>query len=114
MIAGIRNSNFRPHSTLVALGDYCPKRPCSDLGCSDLGGDSRPPNGRSSGKETTMGNSKPRLRGRPVKQPLPDPISDTPENIAKAILATAAKEAERVEARPGARVLGKASGTRDK
>ena len=34
----------------------------------------------------------PKPRGRPVKYPLPDPIPDTPENIAKAILATPPKK----------------------
>ncbi len=33
-----------------------------------------------------------RVRGRPVKYPLPAPIPDTPENIAKAILATPPKK----------------------
>ena len=30
----------------------------------------------------------PRPRGRPVKNPLPPPIPDTPENIARAILSS--------------------------
>lgn len=34
-----------------------------------------------------MSDSK-RPRGRPVKYPLPDPIPDTPENIARALLTT--------------------------
>ena len=29
-----------------------------------------------------------RPRGRPVKHPMPEPIPDTPENIARAVLAT--------------------------
>lgn len=28
-----------------------------------------------------------RARGRPVEKPMPDPIPDTPENIARAIMA---------------------------
>ena len=33
-------------------------------------------------------------RGRPVKRPMPEPIPDTPENIAKAVLATPPKAAD--------------------
>ncbi len=36
--------------------------------------------------------SEKRPRGRPVEYPYPDPIPDTPENIAKAILATPPKK----------------------
>ena len=36
-----------------------------------------------------MTDEKPkRPRGRPVKHPMPEPIPDTPENIARAVLAT--------------------------
>lgn len=31
-------------------------------------------------------------RGRPVEYPLPDPIPDSPENIARALLATPPKK----------------------
>lgn len=31
-------------------------------------------------------------RGRPVKYPLPEPIPDTPENIARVLLATPPKK----------------------
>lgn len=33
-------------------------------------------------------------RGRPVKYPLPEPIPDSPENIARAILATPPRKRE--------------------
>jgi hypothetical protein len=33
-------------------------------------------------------------RGRPVKYPLPEPIPDSPENIANAILSTPPKKRE--------------------
>ena len=32
-----------------------------------------------------------RLRGRPVEEPLPAPIPDTPENMARALLSTPPK-----------------------
>ena len=37
-----------------------------------------------------MGNTpdKPRTAGRPTKHPLPEPIPDTPENIAAALMNT--------------------------
>ena len=34
----------------------------------------------------------PKLRGRPVKKPMPEPIPDTPENIARALLTTPPKK----------------------
>lgn len=34
---------------------------------------------------------KPAARGRPVKYPMPKPINDTPENVARAILNTKPK-----------------------
>ena len=34
---------------------------------------------------------KPALRGRPVKNTMPEPIPDTPENIARALLTTPPK-----------------------
>ncbi len=39
---------------------------------------------------TTKKSVKP--RGRPVEYPLPEPIPDSPENIARALLATAPKK----------------------
>ena len=33
-----------------------------------------------------------RRRGRPVEKPLPDPIPDTPENVARALVTTPPKE----------------------
>lgn len=33
-----------------------------------------------------------RRRGRPVEKPLPDPIPDTPENVARALLTTPPKD----------------------
>ena len=35
---------------------------------------------------------KPRPRGRPVKNKMPEPIPDTPENIARALLTTPPKK----------------------
>lgn len=39
-----------------------------------------------------MKNEKPRFPDRPVEYPMPEPIPDTPENIAKAILTTLPKK----------------------
>ena len=39
-----------------------------------------------------MTNDKPKPRGRPVEYPLPAPIPDSPENIARALLATPPKK----------------------
>ena len=33
-----------------------------------------------------------RGRGRPVEKPLPDPIPDTPENVARALVSTPPKD----------------------
>ena len=33
-----------------------------------------------------MKPAKKRLRGRPVEKPMPEPIPDTPENVAKALV----------------------------
>ena len=35
---------------------------------------------------------KTRGRGRPVEKPLPDPIPDTPENVARALVTTPPKD----------------------
>ena len=40
----------------------------------------------------TQDESTRRGRGRPVEKPMPDPIPDTPENIAKAIMQGPPKE----------------------
>jgi hypothetical protein len=40
----------------------------------------------------TQNESTRRGRGRPVEKPMPDPIPDTPENIAKAIMQGPPKE----------------------
>ena len=37
------------------------------------------------------GDKKPTLRGRPVEKPMPAPIPDTPENVARALLTTPPK-----------------------
>ena len=34
----------------------------------------------------------PKLRGRPIKNTMPEPIPDTPENIARALLTTPPKK----------------------
>ena len=34
----------------------------------------------------TKGDKKPAPRGRPIEKPMPEPIPDTPENIARAIM----------------------------
>ena len=39
----------------------------------------------------TQGETPRRGRGRPVEKPLPDPIPDTPENVARALLTTPPK-----------------------
>ena len=39
----------------------------------------------------TKRESAPRGRGRPVEKPMPDPIPDTPENVARALLSTPPK-----------------------
>ena len=44
-----------------------------------------------------MKQSKPKKRGRPVKHAMPDPIPDTAENIAKAILTTPPKKSDEWE-----------------
>ena len=36
--------------------------------------------------------TKKRSRGRPVEKPLPAPISDTPENVARALVSTPPKD----------------------
>ena len=36
--------------------------------------------------------NKPRKRGRPVEKPLPAPIPDTPENVARALVSTPPKD----------------------
>lgn len=36
--------------------------------------------------------AKKRSRGRPVEKPLPDPIPDTPENVARALVTTPPKD----------------------
>ena len=36
--------------------------------------------------------TKPRRRGRPVEKPLPEPIPDTPENVARALVNTPPKD----------------------
>ena len=36
----------------------------------------------------TQGESVTRGRGRPVEKPMPDPIPDTPENVAHALVST--------------------------
>ena len=38
------------------------------------------------------GVNKKRTRGRPVEKPMPEPIPDTPENIARALLTTPPKK----------------------
>ena len=40
---------------------------------------------------TTTAKPERRKRGRPVEKPLPPPIPDTPENIARAVLSTPPK-----------------------
>ena len=37
-------------------------------------------------------STKKRGRGRPVEKPLPEPIPDTPENVARALLTTPPKD----------------------
>ena len=37
-------------------------------------------------------DEKPTPRGRPVEKPLPEPIPDTPENVARALLTTPPKD----------------------
>ena len=46
-----------------------------------------------SGRTEAMSDDekKPAVRGRPVKYPMPKPINDTPENVARAILNTKPK-----------------------
>ena len=34
----------------------------------------------------TQAESTPRTQGRPVEKPMPDPIPDTPENVARALI----------------------------
>jgi len=36
--------------------------------------------------------SQPKRRGRPIEKPMAEPIPDTPENIARAVLGTAPKK----------------------
>ena len=40
----------------------------------------------------TQDTSEKRRRGRPVEKPLPDPIPDTPENVALALVTTPPKD----------------------
>ena len=39
----------------------------------------------------TQDKAAPRGRGRPVEKPMPEPIPDTPENVARALLTTPPK-----------------------
>ena len=36
--------------------------------------------------------TKPRSRGRPIEKPMPAPIPDTPENVARALVTTPPKD----------------------
>ena len=40
----------------------------------------------------TKDEEKSALRGRPIEKPMPEPIPDTPENIARALLTTPPKK----------------------